>query len=143
MAENETKTKPTMAEEAKTLGVKTSKVMSKRFTGKDLEKEEARNAKLVADRTANRIKKAKAAANMTPIKKRRAMIEAKIKGEKAAPQRRWSDRVLRTYVEELQIIKSSPKVWKERTQNGKIPYPNTPAKKKTAMQLATEAMDLD
>jgi hypothetical protein len=138
----ESQTKPTTAEEAKTLGVKESKVSVKRLAKGANEKEETKKHDIfVANRQKNRVEKAKAAVNTSPIQKRKATIKAKLKSAQRNAQK-YPKNSLKNLLEELRIINNSPKVWNERTSKGTKPYPIIPAQKKTVMQEISE-QDLD
>lgn len=129
-------------DQANALGVKGSRVNTARFTGKDLVKETARNEKVSAKRLTNRVEKAQARESMAPIDRRREMIKAKLRAEKSSSERRYSNTSLKYLVNELKVINNTPKVWNERTQDGKEAYPISAPKKRSVMQ-DVEEMDLD
>jgi hypothetical protein len=132
--------------EAATLGIKESKVKMATYKEKDpvkIEKEETRHRKLIKKRTANRIDKAKVAAKMKPIDKRKALLIGRFKAIRAKTRTyTYSNKNVEAWTEELNMIKNNPKGWKQVTENGTIPFAPGNKTKKTAKQLL-DNMDLD
>ncbi len=143
MAAEQKETKTDIADEARTLGVKGSKIDQTRSKSKNKSKEATEHEKLADKRLENRIDKAKVSEKTTKIQKRRLMIEAKLKGRNTGGQTRFSDSTCKQLLAELKVIKNTPKQWKAMTKNGTLPYPITAAKKKTVGQMINDEMDLD
>lgn len=141
-----TPTTTTIDEEANALGVKKSDVKMAGFKDKDPTKiatEEARNEKLVQQRTKNRIEKAKKEAKMKPIDKRKAVLVGRFKAVRARKRANtYSNKNVEAWTEEFNMIKNNPKGWIEATKNGTVPFSPGNKRKKTAKELL-DSMDLD
>ena len=75
-----------VSEEARTLGVKGSRIRMAGFKDKDpvkIEKEKAKHQKLVEERIKKRVAKAKELAKMKPIDKRKALLVGRFKAIRA------------------------------------------------------------
>lgn len=136
-----------IAEEARSLGVKRSRVRLTGFKGKEdpvkLAKEQARQEKLADDRVEKRIARAKATANMKPIDKRRALLEARFKNVKSRTRESaYSDDNIKAWIEEWNLIKTNPKAWNIATKNGTVPYSPGSKRKKSAQDILS-GMDLE
>lgn len=136
-----------VADEARALGIKTSTVKLAGFKDKSksdkMEKEQERQKKLLNKRTAKRIEKAKAKANMKPIEKRRNLLRSRLRAVKARERANtYSDANIKAWLEELQLIDSSPKMWNQLTNKGTVNFiPGN--KKKRTMRDVVDSMDLE
>ena len=135
--------------EAEQLGIKTSKVKTTGFRSKkgvtqtQIEKEEKRNADLIAKRTEKRIAKARAGAKMKPIDKRKALLVGRFRAVRARTRAHtYSDANLKAWIEELNLINNNPGQWNKITQKGKLNYTPGNKKKKTARDIL-DGMNLD
>ena len=146
MAKNETKNPEPSFDEAKTLGIKTSKTSLSGFKTKgpaDTSREAKKHEELASARTKNRITKAKAAAKMKPVDKRRLLLQGRFKAVRARTRpNTYTDAMIKAWIEELNVIQNNPKHWITETNNGKDPYPRPGKKAKTASALL-DSMDLD
>ncbi len=135
-----------LSEEAEALGVKPTRLVVKGFkhkTVEELEKEEARNKKLIAVRLSNCIEKAKKLGKMKPIEKRHALLVGRFKAITSEIRANtYSDKIVNAWIEEFNLIENSPKQWNNDTKNGTIPYTPGSKRKKTAKQILA-GMDLD
>ena len=136
-----------LAKEAKRLGVTESKVKLAGFKGKDspdkMERERKRQKRMADDRLEKRIAKAKAAAKMKPIDKRKALLIARLKNIRSHTRSNaYSDQNLKAWIEELELIDNHARAWNTATKNGTRPYAPGNKKKKTANDII-DAMDLD
>ena len=145
-AEANTKNAETDAKEAKTLGVKKSKIKMSGFSNKDPQKKQAEEDKhklLAAKRVKNRLAKAKEEAAMKPIDKRLALLIGRFKAIVArARTYTYSNKNVEAWTEEYNMIKSSPKSWISLTANGTKPFVPGNIKKKTAKEVL-DGMDLN
>ena len=138
--------KEKLVDEANALGVKRSNIKMTSFKDKDptrAAREAAKLEKLADKRVENRIAKAKKAANMKPIDKRRDLLKARLKAVK--DKRRgitYPDKSLMAWIEELKLITSSPKAWNNATKKGTANYVPGNKKKQTTEDILAN-MDLD
>ena len=139
----EEKTKEPDVNEKVALGISESNVTQFNNVKESLrEKEKARHEKLKAKRIENRIAKKKAEAKLRPIDKRRNLLMARlgrVKGKQT--EHHTPAGVLKEWIDELKMIKSAPKAWNERTQNGSRPF--KVQKTGDTVQDKLNAMDLD
>ena len=141
MAENE---KPSKENEAKALGVKASKVnlAGSKIKPESLDKEQSRHNRLIAKRVANRIEKAKKLAKMKPIDKRKALLIGRFRAVTSKTRAvTYSEKVIKAWTEEFEMINNNPKIWRERTGNGTRSFVPANRKKMTAKERL-EHMDL-
>ena len=135
-----------LCEEAELFGVKPTRLVVKGFKHKaveELEKEEARNKKLIAVRLSNCIEKAKKLGKMKPIEKRHALLVGRFKAITSEIRANtYSDKIVNAWIEEFNLIENSPKQWNNDTKNGTIPYTPGSKRKKTAKQILA-GMDLE
>lgn len=135
--------------EAEALGVKGSRILLAGFKSKknikpeDIVREEERVAAKAKRRLAKNVDKARVRAKMSPIEKRVKLLVSRFKA--VISKRRahtYSDKIIKAWTEEYNLIKSSPRSWKKQTNNGKTPFISAEKKKKTAREQL-EAMDLE
>lgn len=136
--------------EGDALGVSDSRVMLAGYKNKSkegaVEKEMARQGKLLKKRRTNRIAKKKKLAKMKPIDIRRALLAGRLnavknEGIRIMRANAYGDKVIKAWIEEYNQIVNSPKQWNRLTSNGTMPY-QPGNKKKTTRQLL-DSMDLD
>jgi len=149
MVEEKAKTeREKLLAEAKALGVTRSKISVAGLNIKDktpekVAKEEARMNKLADERLKARVEQAKLDAKKKPIDKRRDIIVARFKAIKSRTRpHTYSDKNIKAWLEELNMINNNPKSWVKVTKNGTIPFVPGNRKKKTAKEILDE-MDLD
>ena len=152
MAESKDKTEVTekasvkIEDEAKSLGITSSKVSMTGFKDnkpEKVEKEKERHKKLVAKRLASRIAKAKATAKMKPIDKRKAVLVARFKVVKSRTRpNTYTDANIKAWLEEYNMINNNPKAWNKITKNGTVGFVPGNKKKKTAKDILN-GMDLE
>ena len=135
-----------VSEEARTLGVKGSRIKMAGFKDKDpvkIEKEKAKHQKLVEERIKKRVAKAKELAKLKPIDKRKALLVGRFKAIRARGRTyTYSNKNVEAWREEYEMIKNNPKSWIEATSNGTKPYTPGNKRKKSAKELL-DSMDLD
>lgn len=137
----------TLAEKAAALGITPSKVSLTGFKGKDSPektlKEQKRHDKISESRLENRIAKAAAADKMKPIEKRQALLKSRFRNIKSKTRpAAYSDKNLKAWLEEYELIQANPKAWDIATKNGTIPYVPGDRKKKTPKDKI-DGMDLE
>ena len=136
--------------EAKTLGVTRSKVKTTSFTvrGKTpgpevLAKETEKHEKLADKRLKIRVKEAKQRAKQKPIDKRKDLLKSRFRAVRNRTRANtYSDKNIKAWLEELNLIQNNPKSWVKQTNNGKNPFIPSNRKKKTAKEIL-DGMDLD
>ena len=142
----EDKNKADLLAEAKRLGIKPPKVKIAPNIAKDpvkMEKELKRIEKNEVQFLENAIKAYKAKAIKKPIDIRRDMIKSRFKAVRNRSRARtYPDESIKLWINELEVIENSPKLWVKATSNGTQPYPVQGKGKKTAMALLDQ-MDLD
>ena len=138
----------TIEEEAERLGVKKSKVLMSSFDVKNknpekIAKEAARHKILVKQRLKKRVAKAKAAAKMKPIDKRKALFVGRFKAVRSRTRAHtYTNKTIEAWTEEYNLIIHNPRQWVKITKNGKVPY--TPGnKKKMTAKGRLDGMNLD
>lgn len=138
--------KAKLEKEAATLGIKKSKVLMSGYKDKNpdkLEKEKAKHDKLVNKRLEGRVAKAKADAKKKPIDKRRALLKGRFRAVRSRRRpRTYSDKNIKAWVEEFNMIENNPQGWNRATANGTKPFTPSNKKKKTAREIL-DAMELD
>ena len=144
----EAKAEVTLEEEAARLGVKKSKVIMSSYNVKDktpekIAREAARHEKLTAKRLRGRVDKAKAAAKMKPIDKRKAVLVGRFRAVRARVRTStYSNANIEAWTEEYNLIINNPKQWNRITKNGTVPF--TPGnKKKMTAKERLDGMNLD
>ena len=146
MAENKEDLKANLIKEAETLGIKIPRTTIAGFKAKkpqDLEKEKVRIEKNLLKWLQTMITKAKAIAKLKPIEKRRAVLVARLKAVKSqARAHTYTDVILRSWIEELDMIDRNPKSWNTATVKGTKPYIPASKRKKTAKDIL-DGMDLE
>jgi len=137
-----------LEKEAKALGIKKSRIAMAGFSNKkgrkpvEIVKESARAQKKANGRLARRVETAKAKAKMKPIDKRKALLVSRFKAVKSRTRpRTYTDKNIKAWLEELDMIERNPKSWNSQTKKGTIPFVPSNKKKKTAQEIL-DGMDL-
>jgi hypothetical protein len=137
--------------EAKALGVANSRVSLTGFKEKSnpakLEKEQKRQDKLKLERTQARVEKAKAKSKQKPIEERRLILISRLRasrdeGKKVMRARAYTDKNIKAWIEELELIENNPKQWNRSTKNGTAPYVPGNKRKKSTQEIL-DGMNLD
>lgn len=151
MAKEETQSnREKLLAEAKALGVTRSKIDMTSFTvrGKTpapavLAAETEKQEKLADKKLKARVEQAKVDAKKKPIEKRMELLKGRFRAVTSESRAHtYSDKNLKAWLEEYNLIKDNPKMWIKLTNNGKIPFVPDNRKKKTTKQIL-EAMNLD
>ncbi len=139
--------KATLLEKAKLLNIKLPRVSLAGFKFRDkaekLSKEEVRQEKEQIKWLKSVIASAEARAKMKPIEKRRALLRARFRAVKNRKRpNTYSDKNIKAWLEELDLIERNPKSWNTITKNGTLNYTPSNKKKKSARDTL-DGMDLE
>ncbi len=144
MAQEESKA--TLIEEARKLGIKLPIVNIKGFKSikpEDIIKEKARLDKDFITWLKIMIAKKKVEAKMSPIDKRRALLNGRLRAVKARVRAHtYSDATIKAWLEELDMINRNPKSWNKITGKGARNYVPGNKREKTARDIL-DGMDLE
>lgn len=132
--------------EAKLLGIKLPRLSIAGLGTKDLKvvaNEELRQKKQFNRLVRAAITKHKTAAKMKPIDKRKALLLGRFKAAQTRIRANtYSDKNMKAWIEELNVINSNPKAWIASTKNGKLPFAPGNKKNRSALEIL-DGMDLE
>ena len=132
--------------QAKLLCISPPKVTIPANVAKDpvkLAKAEKKRDDTIRKSLLSQIEKAKVDDKMTPVDKRRELLEARFKVVRNRKRARtYPDAMVKAWIKEYEIIKNNKKMWIKETGNGTRPFPIAPKKSKSAAAIL-DAMDLD
>lgn len=139
-----------LSAEAKTLGVTRSKISMSGFNVKGkpaepdmIEKEEAKQNKLADKRLKSRVEQARLDAKKKPIDKRRDLLASRFKAVRSESRAHtYSDKNLKAWLEEYNLILNNPKSWTKLTKNGTSAFIPDNRKKRTTKEIL-DSMDLE